>query len=68
MGSSDGQTAQGVLVDVLRMGQKDLLNNVVADTMVLHREEGPKEHCLFYEMNDHCIPLQSPRSKRCDHE
>lgn len=49
-------------------GQRNLLNNVLADTMEVHREEGAKEHCLFWHMNDQCIPLQWLSSERSDQE
>lgn len=40
-------------------GQRNLLNNVLADTMVVHREEGAKEHCLFWglEWPAHSSPV-----------
>lgn len=65
----------GLCLDVLKRGdlqnlkgQRILANNVPGDTMAVHRVEGPKEHCLFWAMNDQRIPLQSPRSERTDHE
>ena len=40
-------------------GQRNLLNNVLADTMVVHRVEGAKEHCLFWglEWPAHSSPV-----------
>lgn len=55
MGRSYGLSAQGVSVDVLKgdlqkskRDKRNLPNNVFADTIVVHREEGAKEHCLFW--------------------